>query len=315
MKFYQDFGFKWTAASTLVLASIFAMTSFSANAGAPIANPPGGNISPTFTNLTTATDVIVGKNLRIGDSIMPNSGTSFAIKADKVNFTKDLEAKGNIVSSGGGITAEGGGWVTGWNLKAVSTIMGTYADISQNIKAFGTITGKDVVADGGSISATGGGEIKGWNLKATSTVSGTNASFSQDINAVGKITGANIVSQGNISTTTGTISGKDLAISGHLKTGSVGAFNQMNLLGNNGGNSVLVAPGKVGAVSSVNCAAKYEQMLSCSVFSYQNTLTASTIISSKTGWGQDWNCSVIAKNNGTTNAIYSAQAVCFDPNK
>ncbi|MCX6733554.1 MAG: hypothetical protein NTX63_01955 [Candidatus Peregrinibacteria bacterium] len=96
MKFYQDFGFKWTAASTLVLASIFAMTSFSASAGAPIANPPGGNISPTFTNLTTATDVIVGKNLRIGDSIMPNSGTSFAIKADKVNFTKDVEVKGSV---------------------------------------------------------------------------------------------------------------------------------------------------------------------------------------------------------------------------
>lgn len=99
MKFYQDSGFKWTVASTFVLASIFAMTSFGASAGAPIANPPGGNISPTFTNLTTATDVIVGKNLRVGDSIVPNIGKSFALAADKVNFTKDIEAKGTVLGN------------------------------------------------------------------------------------------------------------------------------------------------------------------------------------------------------------------------
>lgn len=103
MKFYQDSGFKWTVASTLVLASIIGMTTFAAHAAPPLANPPGGNISPKFSNLETAVDVIVGQNLKVGGDIRPASGNSFALNADKVNFTKDVEAKG-LVTAVGGVT-------------------------------------------------------------------------------------------------------------------------------------------------------------------------------------------------------------------
>lgn len=92
----QDSGFKWTVASTLVLAIIFAMTTFGANAGnnPPLANPPGGTISPAFSNLEASTDIIAGQNVRVGNAIKPKTGTSLALDAEKVNFTKDIEIKG-----------------------------------------------------------------------------------------------------------------------------------------------------------------------------------------------------------------------------
>lgn len=96
MKFLEDSGFKWTAASTLLLAIIFAMTAFGANAGnnPPLANPPGGTISPAFSNLEASTDIIAGQNVRVGNAIKPKTGTSLALDAEKINFTKDIEVKG-----------------------------------------------------------------------------------------------------------------------------------------------------------------------------------------------------------------------------
>ena len=287
------------------------MTSFGASAGAPIANPPGGNISPTFTNLTTATDVIVGKNLRVGDSIVPNSGKSFALAADKVNFTKDIEAKGNIVSDGGNITATGGGSLNGWNVKATSTVMGTNADFSQNIKALGTVTGKDVVADGGNISATGGGAISGWNLKATSTVSGTNASFSQDINAAGKITGKDIVASGTLST------------NGHIKAASIGDFVF--------GSDKPIAVTKNGGVTSTTkyCPDNTSTILSCALRYFGpggNPMPTPNIYNGKAHIGNSSIdrfsdpsgipfCNATVWNQYDVAITYQIQTTCFNSNK
>ncbi len=94
MKLSENSGFTWTIASTFVLALIISMTSLVANAGPPLANPPTGNASPTFTNLESTNDIIVGQNVKVGGDIRPKTGTSFALNADKVNFTKDIEVAG-----------------------------------------------------------------------------------------------------------------------------------------------------------------------------------------------------------------------------
>lgn len=391
MKFYQDSGFKWTAASTLVLASIFSMMSFGASAGAPIANPPGGNISPTFTNLTTATDVIVGKNLRIGDSIVPNSGKSFALSADKVNFTKDIEVAGDgiinkVLHVVGSITGKDP--LTPLLLNGNTNVKGNL-NISDGLQAGITINSNtilqkqpgewihlgdnlgrvDVPGDFNASGKTNLGAIDAVSLKLSSIlrVAGlanfVNIWSSGDVMAnkytVAKVTAGGL--EGNFGGLSIDEAGKSiqlysnkpnsdhvriegldfsstilpysatiaykapgapplkidapLNVTGHFKAATIGGYNQLSLLANNGGNSVPVAPGKVGAVSSLNCPSKTQEMISCSLFSYQTTLTASAIISSSAGWGTDWNCSVTAQNNGTKNAVYSAQAVCFDPNE
>lgn len=107
MKLSRHPSLTWTLSSTLVLALTFGLTMFSGSAAAPGSNPPNGNIVPTFNSLITTSDITAGGTLFVGTDIQPKTGTGLTLGADKVNFTKDIEAKGAGKVTGL-LTADGG---------------------------------------------------------------------------------------------------------------------------------------------------------------------------------------------------------------
>ncbi len=89
---------QWILAGTFTMSVVFAIGTSSSIAATnpPFANPPSGKVIPTFTTVESVEDTIVGKDVRVGNSIKPKTGTNLKLDAEFVNIIKNLSTGGNV---------------------------------------------------------------------------------------------------------------------------------------------------------------------------------------------------------------------------
>lgn len=271
----QDSGFKWTVASTLVLAIIFAMTTFGANAGnnPPLASPPGGTISPAFSNLEASTDIIAGQNVRVGNAIKPKTGTSLALDAEKINFTKDIEvAGGGIVGKvlqvlgsikgkdGSPLVFDSDAEVSGkFNVKGGSGD-GIFIDNEKISRPAGALKLDSAVNITGALNAPMGVSLGNTTVVDLKIFGANGLNVTKDVSVGGKLSAGSISPTAGDLAITGNVSASgNLTSSKHLSAASIGSFyfssDKPKSVGKNGGTATF---------DSYCPDAKY-QMISCSL--------------------------------------------------
>ena len=340
---------KWALASAMVLSVVFSLQTrySSADVNPPLANPPSGNVYPTFTNLETKSDLIVGQNLKIGNSIKPKNGVNFTLDADKINFKKDFEAAGSG-SVAGNLTA-GNDLLVGSSIKPK---MGTTLSIDA---ANSNFTGKIYAADamqlakglilGGDILSTidtikfqitnlvaqnnfnvGGDFSVGFNSTLNGALSvGKNASINGNATVKKNLT---VVGDADITSIKPAGGGGTLKIDGivsgaqHISAKSIGSI---ILLDSPSGKATPVPAGK-NATSVASCPTKSYQMLACSLRYFDDMgnpdLPTPDIYNGKAAIGTSYidnsdpvaaTCHAHVWNQYPTNISYRIQATCFNP--
>jgi cytoskeletal protein CcmA (bactofilin family) len=343
-------GAAWFVASALLFSAYYALQIqfVFADTNPPQVEPPSGTAYPTFDNLETKNDIVVGQNLKVGNTIKPKSGLNLTLDADKVNFKKDLETLGSLVA--------GNDVLIGGKLKPKSgDTLEIFSPSLTSVSGGMSVSGK-LYADGGLVIKNGlkvlsdaQNPISLANPVLTGTVTADNISVSgkADINGAldvignstlnndllmkknGQVWGTFIV--GNSANSGVTISSaetilrndltvhgktelkEDVTINGKLKANTIGKFTSAV------GKAVSVSSNETGEPSYAKCPAGYA-MLSCSIgprssnFAWQpsDKLLGNAFFQ---GPPDLQTCVAYGSNLGQNSVVYAARVTCFSPSE
>ncbi len=261
------------------MSVVFALSSGSSIAATnpPFANPPSGKVIPTFTTVESVEDTVVGKNLKIGNSIIPKTGTSLTLDAEDVNATKNLTTKGNLTSEADLFVS---GSIKPKNSLNELTLDAPLTFVSKHLNILGQLNVQEMTDFWGTMSIH---DV----LTLTGCYNGKVCNYILDVFGKASIQSLDIK--------------KDLAVQGAITAKSVGKFHT------NTGSIRTISKFAVGQPSASICYAG-EVMMSCSL----ESPSAPGLLNGR-HYSDGVNCIAQAVSTSNTAAKYYASAVCFNP--
>lgn len=261
------------------MSVVFALSSGSSIAATnpPFANPPSGKVIPTFTTVESVEDTVVGKNLRVGNSITPKTGTTLTLDAQDVNATKNLTTKGNLTSDADLFVS---GSIKPKNELNELTLDAPLTIVQKHLNVLGKLNVQENTDFWGDVSVH---DI----LTLTDCANGKVCKYILDVLGGASIKNLDIK--------------ENLAVGGVITAKSVGKFHR------NTGSVRTVSKFAVGQSSASICYAG-EVMMSCSL----ESTSAPGLFSGK-HFSDGVTCIAQAVSTSNTPATYYASAVCFNP--
>ena len=272
----------------------------------PYKTPPSGNVSPTFTSVTTSGDVVAGGNLRVGNVIMPKTGGTLTLDASLTQSDGEAYFTGKV-STDTGISVKDS------DKEKVLISKDGIQMLNDDGKNLGALTGQGTLyANRFIVAGPGAGNLDNVSLN-----------FIPDMTS-----GATIDSSGNLKTSgsvkayggftalspNGGAAVASIDINGNFSAKSVGKFYKAT--GAYGAlHSSKFKPGQLaqfGAMSTASCTANNHpngRLLGCvNGVSAAGTSFNATIT--------DESCSIVTTlfNDGSqVDFGYQTEATCFDP--